>query len=200
MKILFLYNNDNALPLAEWLSLDGNEVTLYKNEISNSFPGLGDFDLILSFSYRYIIPTSVLERVNWNAVNLHISYLPWNRGANPNQWSIIDNTPKGVTLHYTAEKLDAGDIISQKLVHFSQDDTLSSSYQKLIQAAMELFKETFEEYHHWQDMRKTPVFYGSYHSNADYIPYRQLLGDNYNITIQEFIRIVGAMQNENGDI
>lgn len=194
MKILFLYNNDNALPLAEWLSLEGNQVTLHKNEISKSFPGLRDFDLILSFSYRYIIPTSVLEEVNWNAVNLHISYLPWNRGANPNQWSILDNTPKGVTLHYTAEKLDAGDIISQKLVHFSRDDTLSSSYNKLIQAAMELFKDAFKEYHHWQNMRKKPVSHGSYHSTTDYIPYQQLLGDNYNITIQEFIRIVGAKQ------
>lgn len=194
MKILFLYNNDSALPLAEWLSLEGNQVTLHKNEISKSFPRLRDFDLILSFSYRYIIPTSVLEEVNWNAVNLHISYLPWNRGANPNQWSILDNTPKGVTLHYIAEKLDAGDIISQKLVHFIRDDTLSSSYNKLIQAAMELFKDAFKEYRHWQNMRKKPISHGSYHSTADYIPYQQLLGDNYNITIQEFIRIVGAKQ------
>ena len=194
MKILFLYNNDNTLPLAKWLSHESNSVILYKNEINDSFPGLADFDLILSFSYRHIIPTNVLKKVNWNAVNLHISYLPWNRGANPNQWSIIDNTPKGVTLHYTAEKLDAGDIIAQKLVHFSQDETLSSSYQKLIQAAIELFMDAFTEFSHWQDMRKKPVSHGSYHSVADYVPLQLLLGDNYNITIQEFKRVVEAIQ------
>ena len=27
-------------------------------------------------------------------INMHISYLPWNRGFSPNIWSFIDNTPK----------------------------------------------------------------------------------------------------------
>lgn len=192
MNILYLYNNDNALQLANWLSQEGNEVTLYKNKINSSFQGLENFDLVISFSYRFVLPISVLETVNWNAVNIHISYLPWNRGANPNQWSIIENTPKGVTLHYMAEKIDAGDIISQKLVHFSQNETLSSSYQKLIQTAIDLFKEAFREYHHWQDMRKKPLSSGSYHSIADYAQYQQLVGNNYNITIQEFARVVEA--------
>ncbi len=26
-------------------------------------------------------------------INLHISYLPWNKGAYPNVWSFIDETP-----------------------------------------------------------------------------------------------------------
>ena len=192
MKILFLYNNENALPLADWLMSEGNDVTIHSDKISNSFPGLKSYSMILSFSYRYIVPTTILEAVNWNAVNLHISYLPWNRGANPNQWSIIDNTPKGVTLHYMAEQVDAGDIIAQKLVHINKEDTLYSSYQRLINSAIDLFKEAFKAYPHWNDMRKKALSAGSYHSSSEYTPYRQLIGDDYSISIHEFIKIVEA--------
>ena len=59
---------------------------------------------------------------------------------------------------------------------------------------MDLFKETFKEYHNWQAMRKKTVFAGTYHCVADYNPYRKLIGDNYNITIQEFIKIVEAKE------
>lgn len=49
-------------------------------------------------------------------MNLHISYLPWNKGADPNFWSCIDGTPAGVTLHHIDAGVDTGDIIAQALM------------------------------------------------------------------------------------
>ena len=51
-------------------------------------------------------------------INLHISYLPYNKGAHPNFWSFADNTPSGVTIHEVNENLDSGNIIFQKKIEF----------------------------------------------------------------------------------
>ena len=57
--------------------------------------------------------------------------MPWNRGASPNLWSIIDNTKKGITIHYIDKKLDTGDIIVQKELEFDEDISLRESYNTL---------------------------------------------------------------------
>lgn len=54
-------------------------------------------------------------------LNLHISYLPWNRGANPNFWSFVENTKKGVTIHEIDEKLDKGKILLRKELEFDEN-------------------------------------------------------------------------------
>ena len=68
---------------------------------------------------------------------MHISYLPYNRGFYLNFWSFIDNTKKGVTIHYIDEGIDTGDIIFQKEV-FSNEKT----YNKLKQEIEDFFIET----------------------------------------------------------
>ena len=52
------------------------------------------------------------------AINLHISYLPFNKGSHPNFWSFVENTPKGVTIHEIDRGVDTGPIIYQKKMKF----------------------------------------------------------------------------------
>ena len=66
-----------------------------------------------------------------NALNCHISYLPWNKGAHPNFWSFHDNTKKGISIHILDEGVDTGDIIFQKKILFSNKDTLYTTHKKL---------------------------------------------------------------------
>ena len=73
------------------------------------------------------------------AINLHISCLPWNRGADPNLWSFLDDTPKGVTIHFLDEGLDTGPIMAQEEVDFGVGATLKSSYDDLSRKIEELF-------------------------------------------------------------
>ena len=56
-------------------------------------------DLIISFGYKKIINQNILNIVKRPIINLHISYLPYNRGKYPNYWSFVNKTPKGVTIH-----------------------------------------------------------------------------------------------------
>tara|TARA_B110000114_G_scaffold175747_1_gene205618 strand:- start:930 stop:1169 length:240 start_codon:yes stop_codon:yes gene_type:complete len=66
-------------------------------------------------------------------LNLHISYLPFNKGTHPNFWSFAENTPSGVTIHKINKKIDSGNIIYQKILDFE----LNKNKKKLT------FKDTY---------------------------------------------------------
>lgn len=80
-------------------------------------------EFIISYNYKYIITQDIIDFMMGNIVNLHISYLPWNRGANPNFWSFMDDTPKGVSIHYINSGLDKGAIAFQKKIELSDEET-----------------------------------------------------------------------------
>jgi len=99
-----------------------------------------NFDFIISFGYKHIISKNITEHFKNKIVNLHISYLPYNKGYHPNFWSFIDNTPKGVTIHLINDKIDDGEILIQKEVQFSKnEDTLLKTYNRLIEEIQDLF-------------------------------------------------------------
>lgn len=185
MKILCLFNNPCAVELFEWLKMQGNEIVLWSNKLDENWSLYEHFDLTVSYTYRYILPREMITTLNGNIVNLHNSYLPFNRGADPNIWSILDKTPRGVTLHYIDAELDKGYIIAQKFVIEEEHETLSSSYNNLDLAAKALFKEAFAYYKYWPEMKKKAVGKGNYHSTKDGSKYKKLI-DSYDISVDEF--------------
>jgi methionyl-tRNA formyltransferase len=122
---------------------------------------------LVSHRYRHIIGPQVLELVPDRAINLHIAYLPWNRGADPNLWSWIDDTPKGVTIHYIDEHVDTGDIIAQREVEFEHDETLASSYARLEAEMLRLFVEQWPLIRRGACERRPQQGAGSMHRLAD---------------------------------
>ena len=195
MKILCLNNNDVAKELFEWIQNQGHDVTIISKQLNAEWCRENDFDLTVSYTYRYIIPKEILDMLGNNVVNLHISYLPWNRGADPNLWSILEGTPRGVTLHYITPGLDKGDIIAQRLVADNpEQSSLSDTYNNLDKAAKELFKEAFAYYEYWNDMRKKAVGEGTYHSLADAISIRDKI-DTWDISVEDLRRICSDENN-----
>lgn len=126
-----------------------------------------DMDFVVSFGYRKIIPEKVIDYYRGRIINIHMSMLPWNRGADPNFWSWFDRTPKGVSIHAVDAGIDTGDILVQREVEMVEGHTLKSSYSLLIVEAASLFAEQ------WPDLRRldwNPVRVaggGSYHRTAD---------------------------------
>lgn len=184
MKILCLYNNDCALELFQWISEQGHEVVLHSGQLDNEWCVTEKFDLTLSYTYRYILTSENIVALSENVVNIHNSYLPWNRGADPNIWSVLEGTPRGVTLHYVDEELDKGFIIAQKFVIDGENETLSSSYSNLDRAAKELFKEAFHYYPFWAQMKKKAIGKGSYHSVKDGLKVKMMF-DSYSIAVTD---------------
>lgn len=97
-------------------------------------------DIALSLFFGYILSPEVISLFPEGVVNLHPSYLPYNRGAHPNIWSIVEGTPAGVTLHYIDNGVDTGNIIAQKQIPVQPVDTGKSLYHRLEIAAIELFQ------------------------------------------------------------
>lgn len=80
---------------------------------------LKNIDLIIIFNYRHVLKNIILTKIKRPPINLHISYLPYNRGCHPNFWSFIENSPKGITIHEIDKGLDTGPIIYQKRLFFN---------------------------------------------------------------------------------
>jgi methionyl-tRNA formyltransferase len=166
LYILFLGpKNPRQIELVNFLEQEGCNVVRTSKKIGTN--DIDKFNFLISFGYRYIIGKNILNQFKNNAINLHISYLPWNRGADPNLWSIIDNTPKGVSIHLIDEGIDTGDIIAQIKVYFSDEDTLSSSYEKLQFQITELFKNKWPLIRDDKINPKRQKGNGTFHNSRD---------------------------------
>lgn len=103
------------------------------------------YDLVISFGYRHIIRPDALKTVKRPILNLHIAYLPWNRGAHPLFWAAYDETPAGVTIHEIDPGVDTGPICFQRKVDIDyQNDTFASGYQQLIDGIEDLFEQNVD--------------------------------------------------------
>ncbi len=139
MKILVLGTMPSRLTpiLKEY----GCEVIECEDLLGVDFLGENRIDFAVSYRYRYIIRKPIIEYLKGNIINLHISLLPWNRGADPNLWSFLEDSPKGVSIHYIDEGVDTGDIIAQKEVPFDiSKETLATTYMKLNAEIVDLFR------------------------------------------------------------
>lgn len=144
-KVLFLTCNENAMDLYEWLR-QKEKVEIIKDKLTIDMVKECKPDLIISYNYSYLITTDIIEYMKGAIFNLHISYLPWNRGASPNLWSFLDNTPKGVTIHQVDKGLDTGKILFQKQCYFDESrETFASTYTYLHEQIKQLLKENWEK-------------------------------------------------------
>lgn len=159
MKYLFLGYKES--PVLDFLRTQGEVVNVSP---TGGIPDI-QYDYLISYGYRRIVKPDVLARYPNRAVNLHISYLPWNKGADPNFWSWKENTPKGVSIIEMTDKLDEGRIYFQKEVTFGENETLATSYQKLRDEMDALFIEKWPLL--WNTTPNPQNGKGSYHTVAD---------------------------------
>jgi Formyl transferase len=176
--ILFL-GPENS-PLLSFLRESGECVIHTSDKIDQQFIKQHKVSFLISFSYRHIIGKDVLDLLPNRAVNLHISLLPWNRGTDPNLWSWVDSTPKGVTIHYLDEGIDTGDIMYQREVTFDiSKETLASSYATLQSEIVSLFKERWEEIKSGACPRIPQQGIGSTHRVKDKVRLAPILADGW---------------------
>ena len=111
---------------------------------------------------------SIIESSKAPIINLHISYLPWNRGAHPNFWSFFDCTPSGVSIHLIDEGVDTGPILYQRYVNFVKEQTtFSLTYKQLILEIESLFRENLPSIIAGNYKPMAQRRQGSYHKVAD---------------------------------
>lgn len=142
-------------------------------------------DWTVSYNYRHVIRPDTLRELRGRAVNLHISLLPWNRGADPNLWSIIDNTPAGVSIHYIDEGIDTGDVICQRRVPVHADDSLASSWDRLHDELRALFCDVWPLLRSGRVRGRRQPAGGSFHTIADRARVEHLLSDGWDTPVSK---------------
>ena len=146
MKCLFLGYDKKKTRLINFLNKKKISVTHSKKNITLS--QVEKFDLIICFGYRKIIKKKILSKVKRPILNLHPSYLPFNRGAYPNYFSFYYNTKKGVTIHEIDKNLDTGPIIFQKEIKFNikknKELTFKQAYNILFRELEGIFIKNYK--------------------------------------------------------
>jgi len=180
--ILFLGPDDS--PLLTWLRNKGETVIQTFERIRPDMIDRHNITFLISYGYRRIIHREILDKVPNRAINLHVSLLPWNRGADPNLWSFVENTPKGVTIHHLDEGIDTGDIFVQREVFFNTaHETLATTYHRLQEEIQDLFKQHWNEIKAGTIMRRKQTGEGSFHEARDKNSLAHLLRDGWNTPV-----------------
>ncbi|MCD1260831.1 formyl transferase [Paenibacillus athensensis] len=184
--------------LNRYFSDQGDTVFFTERQVYEKDPIVQQADWIISYGYRYIIGERLLQQKSNKVINLHISYLPWNRGADPNLWSFLENTPKGVSIHYIDKGIDTGKIIAQELADFTDGETLRTSYIKLTEQIERLFTRLWPEI---KANRIDPVLQqgtGSFHFVKDKERFTNLLSLGWDTPVS--ILVGKALQSDDGGL
>lgn len=185
--ILFLTNNENTQDLFEWL--DEQEKAVYKvsNKISLDMIRQLEPSFLISFNYRHIVPKDVLDCMAGKVINLHTSYLPYNRGSSPNFFSFADDTPKGVTIHLMDAGLDTGEILCQRELVFDETkESFASSYDKLLCEIKDLFRQNWPAIRNGEIIPQKQTGEGTYHRMKELQKIREQMPFDWNIKIADF--------------
>jgi methionyl-tRNA formyltransferase len=188
MKVLFLTNSEVSKPLFQWLS-EREYVTMWQDKLAPVDILTLAPDLVVGYSYRHILQRDVLDTLPNKFVNLHIALLPYNRGADPNAWSFLDETPKGVTIHLIDEGIDTGAILIQKEFYFDETrETLGGSYNYLQAQIQDLFTSNWVAISNGSIVPSQQSSKGTYHHSKEFAAIKkQLLGsEGWGVTIQQF--------------
>lgn len=127
------------------VALENNILCLQPSNIGDVLQEINALepDLIITCAYGKFLPLELLLIPRFGCINVHASLLPKLRGGAPIHRAIMEGHSKtGVTVMYMAEKMDTGDIISQKEINIEDDETASSLHDKLSVLGRDLLLET----------------------------------------------------------
>lgn len=197
--VICLTNNRNALDLYEWIC-DRENAILYSEPINLEMMQNINPKLVVSYNYKHIVKDDVIDFLGKRIINMHISYLPWNRGSAPNFWSFIENTPKGVTIHQMDTKLDQGDVIYQKILNFNQyKESFESTYLKLNQEIVKLFKDYYDDLVSMSYKTVAQVGDGSSHTLKDLQELMKVCPFSWDERVSDVLNRIRAVQNRDMD-
>ena len=134
-----------VFPPIKQVGIDNTILVLQPDKIRNEIETIKEMqpDLIVTCAYGKILPKELLEIPKLGCINVHASLLPKLRGGAPIHHAIIDGYKKtGITIMYMNEKMDEGDIISQKEIDITETETASTLHDKLSILGRDLLLET----------------------------------------------------------
>jgi methionyl-tRNA formyltransferase len=131
-------------PRVKTLALEHGLPVLQPKRIRDHVADLAalEADVFVVVAYGQILSKAVLDTPKIACLNIHASLLPRHRGASPIQAAVRDGDKEtGVTIMWMDEGLDTGDILLQRRLPISPDETGGSLHDKLAEQAPECLTE-----------------------------------------------------------
>jgi len=146
-----------------------NSIPVYKLKNINS-PGSLELlktlepEIIISVAAPQIFKKEVINLAK-HTINIHAALLPEYRGMMPSFWVLAKGEEKtGVTVHYMDKRVDMGNIILQKTIDISPQDTLHSLQTKVANIGAMALLEALEKIENGDSSGVPPQGEGSYYS------------------------------------
>jgi len=138
-RIVFLGINEAGRRIHDWLVRHEEVIRLITRKEELDTIEQAKPDMLISCGFRFKVPSDLLQLPPKGCINIHSSYLPFNRGANPNVWSIVEGSPAGVTIHLMDDNYDTGAIIARQKIKIDYSDNAKDVYERLEDAQYDLF-------------------------------------------------------------
>lgn len=168
MNITLLSGTTDQSCIERFLRDQGHVVSVISNKVAD----LSDADIVVCFGYRHILNRKTIDTAKRSVLNIHVSFLPFNRGAHPNFWSWMEGTPPGVSIHEVDTGIDTGPIVAQVGAQWL-DDSMSfrMSYSSLLEAGYKLFVQNWNCVMHRNYVASPQPSGGSFHRVSDLPPW-----------------------------
>lgn len=190
---IILYKEHTISILSSFTS--NNSIVTHKFETPKSLKSflenIKEKSLIISANNIYLFPESVINNEYLKIINFHNAILPYHRGMNAPTWSIFEQDDfAGITWHLVNKNIDDGDIIIQKKIKLTQEETAIALIRQLMTLAFVSFEEIRNDLLIW-DLKtiKMPVANNSQIHYSKDIPNDGILDLKWNTTkISAFLR------------
>jgi methionyl-tRNA formyltransferase len=172
--------------LMPFIDTDIDEIVLLNEKITLQFCRDNHVQFLISYNYRHIIQKDVLDYLFSNSINLHTSYLPFNRGSHPVLWSVLEDTPLGVSIHQIDQGLDTGPLLVQKrIISFNPNLTLRQLHYQVNQELIFLFSQNWENIRNGKYEPVPQNNQGAFHKKTDSDDFLSLLDKSWDTPIFE---------------
>ena len=189
MKVLIL--SPYPQEIIKILEKNQDNYLIYNEKLKISFLLKNKIEFIISYGYKYLITKDIIDIFKGKIINLHISFLPFNRGCYPNLWSHIEGSPSGVTIHLINEQIDGGEILLQKKVEIDPEKhSFRSSYLILRKEIEILLKSNWKFIKFGEIPGKISINKGSYKNKKDGDEILQLFDEGWDTKITKAIKII----------
>ena len=189
MKVLIL--SPYPQEIIKILEKNQDNYLIYNEKLKISFLKKNKIEFIISYGYKYLITKDIIDIFKGKIINLHISFLPFNRGYYPNLWSHLEGSPSGVTIHLINEQIDGGEILLQKKVEIDPKKHSFRSSYLILRKEIEILLES-----NWKFLKlgeipgKISINKGSYKNKKDGDEILQLFDEGWDTKITKAIKII----------
>ena len=151
LVVILVKENSNLIPLNEVLckKVGIDYINIYETNTDFLLNNLTErnIDIGIVASYSQILKPSTIQATKDGFINVHPSFLPYYKGANPIFWQIKDLKDEfGVSVHKINEKIDEGEILAQAKITLTDIYSANEILTEIAIKGSELLVELIESY------------------------------------------------------